>query len=135
MHGMFFNFNIENDHRTIHANGGHVSRILLVPPQTQQRRVWSLTLVNDRTVILVSQVENSHTSIRTYASENLWTTPRDVVHLLIMRDELRVHALALDVPNRTRRVDRRRPHSLKLGLVPIKARQRCAKFAALVIIQ
>ena len=53
---------------------------------------------------LVPQIEHPHASVGADAGENLRTAPRDVVHLFVVRDKLRVHGFFFDVPNRARRV-------------------------------
>ena len=48
---------------TIHQNRRHVPQVLLVPRQSQQRRIGLRTLVDNRRVLLFSQIENPHRTV------------------------------------------------------------------------
>ena len=97
---------VEDDHLGgVHDDGGHVPGILLVPPQTDQRRVGLRALVDDGGVLLVAKVEHSHGPVGGDGREDAHAAPGDVVHLLVVGDQLGVHGLPLDVPDGARRVD------------------------------
>eukprot|EP00982_Pelagococcus_subviridis_P012854 31198-Pelagococcus_subviridis.AAC.22 len=128
--------NVQDDHlAVVHLHRRHVPRVLLVPRESEQRRVRLRGLVYDRAVVFIPQVEHSNAAVRGDAREHLRSPPRDVVHLLVVRDELRVHSLSLEIPYRARRVQRRRPDPLELLLVPVERRQRRAKLGLFAVVQ
>ena len=119
----------------IHQNRRHVPQVLLVPRQSQQRRIGLRTLVDDRRVLLISQIENPHRTVGRNRSENPSLPPRNVVNLLIMRNQLSLNDAALNVPDRTGRVDATSPDSLRLDLVPVERSERSAELGGLAVVQ
>ena len=83
------------------------------------------------------QVEQAHTAVRTHAREHIDAPhrEREVVHLLIVRDELLFQLLRVHVPHRARGVDGGRAHEAGILLVPIEGRERRAELRVLVVVQ
>ena len=128
--------NVQDDHFAgVHENSSHEAGILLVPAEPQQGRVWLRALVDDGRVLLVAQVENPHGSVRRHGRKDAGTAPRDVVNLLVVRDELRVDNALLDVPDCARRVDAARAQPLQVGLVPVERREWGAVVAVQLAVQ
>ena len=105
---------------TIHQNGSHVPHILLVPGQSKQWSIRLGALVYDCRVLLIPQIENSHWPISGNRGENPCFTPSNVVHLLIVGNQLGFYNTPLHVPDGTSGVDAGCPNSPRLDLVPIE---------------
>mmetsp|Transcript_15700 Transcript_15700/g.54521 ORF Transcript_15700/g.54521 Transcript_15700/m.54521 type:complete len:294 (-) Transcript_15700:197-1078(-) len=87
-------------------------------------------------MLQVPQVEHAHRAVRAHRRELVLVPPeRDVVHGLVVRDELRLGLLRVDVPNGARGVDRGRADDVEVLLVPVERRQRRAVLALLVVVQ
>lgn len=86
---------VQDDHLArIHGNGGEIIRVLLVPRQSQQRSVLRV-LIDYRRVLQVPQIEHPYGSVGTDGREHVAASPgateRDIVHLLVVSDQLRFH--------------------------------------------
>ena len=128
--------NVQDDHlQGVHENRGHVAGILLVPPEAQQRRLGLGALVDDGGVLLVAEIKHANRSIGRDRCEDAHAAPGDVVHLLIVGDELRVHHARLDVPDGTRRVDAAGAQAPQVRLVPVERRERRAVVAVLAVVE
>ena len=55
-------------------------------------------------------------------------------HLLVVRDELCVHCLRLDVPDGAGGVDGGRAYAVRVGLVPVERGQGRAELAVLFVV-
>ncbi|WVZ05447.1 hypothetical protein V8G54_018793 [Vigna mungo] len=78
--------NIQHHHLgAVHDNRGHVPRVLLVPPEPNQRSVWFRALVDYCGVLFVAEIENPNGAIGRDGSEHTNAAPRDVVNLFVVR--------------------------------------------------
>ena len=114
----------------------HVVCVARVERDAQQRRrrraaAWRLVfgrgrLVQDRAVFETPQIERAQRAVRPDGNENVRRVgqPRHVVHLAVVRDQLRYRGGCVQVPHRTRRVDRRSDDETWHLLVPRKVGER-----------
>lgn len=108
---------------------------MLVPSQSQQWGIGLWTFVDDGGVLLVSEVEDPYRSVGRDGGKYSSFSPGDVVYLLIVRNQLSLHAALLNVPDRARRVDAAGTDSLRLDLVPIEGSQRGTELACLAVVE
>ena len=128
--------NIQNHNLiAIHENRRHVPQVLLVPSQPKERRIGKRTLIDNRRVLLVSQIKDPNGTIGGDRSENPSLPPGNIVNLLVMSDELSLHDAALDVPNGARRVDATSTNSLRFDVVPVKGSERSTKLRGLAVVE
>lgn len=82
------------------------------------------------------QIKHPHTAIRPRTRKHVRRRCKcQVVHLLVVCDELRLGLVRLDVPYRAGGVDGRRADDGRVGLIPVERRQWCTKLTVLIIIQ
>ena len=130
----------------IHVKGRHIIRVVWVEAYPQQglgerpgrwgrrsgrwgNRLGCWGFVQNRRVFQTPKIKSPQASIRPDRNENIrrpWQ-PRDVVHLSIVRDKLCYRLGGIDIPNRTRRVNRRSDDKTGRFLVPRKIRQRSTR--------
>lgn len=116
----------DDDFLLVHHDGGQIVRVLVVPGDPQQRALVA-ALVDDRRVLEVSQVEVPHRAVLPCRGEHAHVLREaDVVDGLVVRDELGLNNLLLNVPNRARRVDARSAYHVHVLLVPVETCQRRA---------
>jgi hypothetical protein len=128
--------NIQNHNLiAIHENRRHVPQVLLVPSQPKERRIGKRTLIDNRRVLLVSQIKDPNRTIGGDRSENPSLPPGNIVNLLVMSDELSLHDAALDVPNGARRIDATSTNSLRFDVVPVKGSERSTKLRGLTVVE
>lgn len=117
----------------VHEDRGKIVVILLVPAKTQQRHELR-TLVDDGRMFQTSQVEHAN---RTVGSDTgkyvLGRRKGNIVHLLIMGNELCTRLLSLDVPYRAGRIDAGGADQCRVRLVPVERCQRGTKLTVLVL--
>ena len=109
--------------RSIHCNGCNVVGVDLVPCQSQEGRWWR-GFVYDSGVVQVSLVKNSHWAVgpnRSKKTVNMWK--RNVVHGLVMCDELRFNLLLLQIPYGAGCIDWGSPQLVMTHTAPVKWRQ------------
>lgn len=119
----------------VHESRRHVPQILLVPSEPKQGRIGLRTLVDDRGVFLVPQIEDSDRSVGRNGGENPSLAPGDVVDLLVVRDELRLDDAFLDVPDGAGGVDAGGADPPRLDVVPVERRERRAELAGLAVVE
>ena len=110
--------------------GTHVVRVTWVERDAQQwgrwwparRRLvlWGRRLVEDGAVFKAPQIERAKRAVCTDRYEDVRRVgqPRDVVHLTIVCDELRHCRRRVQIPNRTRGIDRGCDHKTRNLLIP-----------------
>ena len=118
------------------VEGAHVVRIAGVERDAEERRRWWAAgrglvfrrgrLVEDSAVLETAQVECAEGAVRANGYEYVrraWQ-PSDIVHLTVVRDQLRDRGRRVEVPHCARRIDRGRDDQTWYLLVPRKVRQR-----------
>ncbi|KAE8732471.1 hypothetical protein F3Y22_tig00002011pilonHSYRG00001 [Hibiscus syriacus] len=124
-----------NNLSTIHNYSGHVSRVLLVPPQSYKRSIRLRTLINNSRMLLVAKVKNPNGPISRNRSKNTNAAPGDIINLLIVGNKLGIHRFPLDIPYSTGRIDGGGADSLGLRLIPVEGGKRAAKLTVLIAIK
>ena len=118
------------------VEGAHVVRVARVERDAQERGRWWAAgrglvfgrgrLVEDGAVLEAAQVECTQGAVRADRDEYIrraWQ-PSDIVHLAVVRDQLRHRRRRIEVPHGARRVDRGCDHQTRYLLVPRKVCQR-----------
>jgi hypothetical protein len=116
-----------HDSAAVHEQRGHVAEVSAVPREPEQRRVRARALVDDGGVLLVPEVEEADGAVGRDGGEDPGLAPGDVVHGLVVRDELRFDDAAFDVPDGAGGVDGRGPDAVGLDLVPVEGGERRAE--------
>src|SRR6185312_15172271 len=94
-----------DDGAAVHKQRGHVAEVKSVPREPEQRRVGARALVDDGGVLLVPEVEDADGAVSRNRGEDPCLAPGDVMHGLVVRDELRLDDAAVDVPDGAGGVD------------------------------
>jgi hypothetical protein len=117
------------DVRAVLVEGTHVVGVAWVERDAQQRRRWWPArrrlvlwgrLVEDGAVFKAPQIECAQRAVRTDRHEDVRRVgqPRDIVHLTIVCDELRHRRRRVQIPNRTRGINRGCDHETRNLLIP-----------------
>jgi len=117
------------------VDGGQEVGVLLVPDDAKQRREVG-RLVKDRGVLQRPEVEESQRAVGAHRAEDVLPAGEgQVVHLLVVGDQLRARGHRGDIPDGAGGVDGAGAHYGGVHLVPVEARQRRAVLCMLVIVQ
>mmetsp|Transcript_454 Transcript_454/g.1152 ORF Transcript_454/g.1152 Transcript_454/m.1152 type:complete len:382 (-) Transcript_454:162-1307(-) len=124
----------------VHGDRRQVVGILFVPRQPQQRHrrppLPVRTFVDDRRVLEAAQIEHADGAIGADRREDVDARrEREVIHLFVVRDQLRFGLHLGDVPDGAGRVDRAGADDVRILLVPVERRQRRAELGVLVVVQ
>jgi len=124
------------DIRAVLVECTHVVGVAWVERDAQQRRrwrsagrrlvLWRRRLVEDGAVFEAPQVECAQRAVRADRHEDVRRVgqPRHVVHLTIVRDQLRHRRRRVQIPDRTRGINRGCDHKTRNLLIPRKIGQR-----------
>ena len=116
--------------RTVLVEGTHVVGVAWVERDAQQRRrwwparrrliLWRRRLVEDGAVFKAAQIECAQRAVRADRHEDVRRVgqPRDIVHFTIVCDELRHRRRRVQIPNRTRGINRGCDHETRNLLIP-----------------
>lgn len=113
----------------------YLPRVLLVPTEAHKGGIGLGALVDDGGVLLVAEVEHPDRAIGGDGGEDADAAPGDVVHLLVVGDELGVDHLLLDVPDGAGGVDAGGADPAGLGLVPVEGGDGAAELEFLLTLR
>lgn len=91
--------------------------------------------VDDGGVFFVTQIEDSYGAVRGHGGEDSCLAPGDVVDLLVVGDELRLHDGALNVPDGAGGVDAGGADAVVIDVVPVEGGEGRAELAGLAVVE
>ena len=91
-------------------------------PGNPQQRLLIRTLINDRTVLQVPEIEVPHRAILATGRKQILIPKTNIENGGIMRNQLRLNAILMNVPNGARGVNGARANYLRRMRIPIKTR-------------